>query len=302
MFVAHLGVENDPPAGVSGLQTLCHALREHLSQPQGDDDDERLFVELAGSFLGVVLALALGAGTHEKRDGRHGLRFAGGEFFDPFSAVERVLDAEDVRTCLASEVARAEALARGNRDATWRAVKNHVLPRVVGPRFFARLGAEAEHASVFTLALANELRIALLLRERGRARYVLGDEVARWAVDPTELKRTALDNLARSSAQARLFRCDGDAFAYVVARTGDGLDSSRLLLPGLHDVLAPQLGTPFAAAIPHRDALMACALQSEEALAALRARAATEAAAAAHSITADLFIVEAGGRVRAMSA
>jgi len=302
LFAANLGVENDPPAGVEGLRCLHRALREHLTERQRDEDDERLFVELAGSYLGVVVCNALGQGTHDKRDGRHGIRFSSGEFFDPFSAIERVLDADDIRTCLASEIARAEALARGRGDGNWLAVKRHLIPRVVGPRFFARIGAETEHASVFTRALADDVRVAVLLRERGRARYVLDSEVARWPVTPAEVMRAAIDNLARTSAQARFFRCDGDAYAYIVARTGDGLDSSRLLLPGLHEVLAPELGESFAAAIPHRDSLMACALDSPDALAALRARATTEAANAAHSITPELFIVEKGGRLRALVA
>jgi len=107
-------------------------------------------------------------------------------------------------------------------------------------------------------------------------------------------------NLARASAGARLLRCDDDNGVLVVAKTGDGLDSSRILLPGLHDVLAPELGSPFAVAVPHRDALFACAISSPRALGELRERAAREAERAAQSITPELFAIGPSGRLEAI--
>ncbi len=302
MFAANLGVDRDPPAGVRGLQSLAQALHGHLAQPPNDPDDDRLFVELAGSYLGVVLCDALDQGTHERRDGRHGLRLTSGAFFDPFSAIERVLDGDDIRTALASEVARVEALAHGREDASWQAVKNRLLPRIVGPKFFARLGSELERDQIATMPLHGELAIAFVLRGQGRARYVLDAEVAGWSTTPAVIKHAALSNLARSSRKAQFLRYDSDAYSYVVARTGDGLDSSRVLLPGFRDVLVPELGASFVVAIPHRDALMACAIDAPQAISALRDRAEHEAAHAAHAITDQLFVVEPSGGLRVLAA
>src|SRR5689334_2116713 len=105
MFAAQLGVENDPPRGVEGLLAVSRALSSIDGQRE---DDERMLVELAGSYLAVVLCDSLGSGRHASRKGQHRLDL-GAAFFDPFSAVERALGADDTARTLAHEVARAEA-------------------------------------------------------------------------------------------------------------------------------------------------------------------------------------------------
>jgi len=49
----------------------------------------------------------------------------------------------------------------------------------------------------------------------------------------------------------------GDDGAFVVGKTGDGLDAARLLLPTLHRVLRAELEDPLVVAAPHRDTLLA---------------------------------------------
>ena len=105
------------------------------------------------------------------------------------------------------------------------------------------------------------------------------------------------------SWQARVLRVvwSGDGVTLVVARTGDGLDASRLLLPGLHDVLAPELGSPFVAAVPHRDALFACPRDCERSVRALRERAARESLRAAHAISAMPVLVGMRARLQPLA-
>jgi hypothetical protein len=301
MFAATLGVELDPPSGAYGLRALAHAIERHLHATP-DEDEDRMFVELAGSYLALLLCDAVGVAEHATQRGQHGLRFGHDGFFDPFAAIERVCEADDVRSCLAHEVALAEAQARGQaqraaRDVSWKLVRPRVLPRLIGPRFYDTLGKGESDLPLCTEPLAGDVRVAFIVRERGRARYVRRDEAARWNEKPDELQRAALRNLARCSAQARILRFDGEQGSLVVARTGDGLDSSRLLLPGLHDVLAAELGTPFAAAVPHRDALFACSLREPSTVQALRERAQLEAERAPHAISAALFVVGPGARL-----
>jgi uncharacterized protein YtpQ (UPF0354 family) len=105
----------------------------------------------------------------------------------------------------------------------------------------------------------------------------------------------ALANLARQSGAARLLRVDADQGTLIVARTADGLDSSRLLLPAVRALLAGELGSPFAAAIPHRDALLACSLRDSASLRLLRAHAALEASRATSAITTQLLCIDAAG-------
>jgi len=80
----------------------------------------------------------------------------------------------------------------------------------------------------------------------------------------------------------------------VVARSGDALDSARLVLPGLHGVLATELDPPFAVAVPHRDLLLAVSGADPEMLEALARRVADEYARAPHRISPQ--ILELGRR------
>ncbi|MEZ4335273.1 MAG: hypothetical protein R3B82_01480 [Sandaracinaceae bacterium] len=102
----------------------------------------------------------------------------------------------------------------------------------------------------------------------------------------------AIENLADRSAGARFGTVDTEGGPIVFARTGDGLDAARILLPTLHAVLAPELGDAFLAAIPHRDVLLACA-DTPRLREALLARARDDAARAPHRITDRLFRVDA---------
>jgi hypothetical protein len=305
IFSASLGVERDPPSGARGLLAVARAIEQHLREPDPGEEQERLFVELAGAYFGVLLCDALGHARHTTRDGRHGLELGARTFFDPFAAIELTLAADDVRACLAEQVALAETSAEQDPHAgsspRWEHARPRLLPRLVGQKFFASVQERAASMPLCAYAIAADVHVCFVLREPGRARYVRSDEATRWKQSRAQLLRAALNNLARQSKRARMHCVDGAEGSLVMASSGDGLDSSRLLLPGLHDVLAPALGSPFVAAIPHRDALYACPLGSPDALRALRARAHDEAARAPHAITAELLLVEPGGRLSALA-
>lgn len=297
LFTASLGVEDDPPFGAAGLLALARGVERHQDHSAHcDGEHERLFVELAGAYLGVLLCGALPEARHASRDGRHGLLFGGHRFFDPFEVIERMLEADDVGTCLAEQVARAEEAA-GGVEESWADVQSRLLPRLVGPRFLAEVNRRAGTQPLFALPLVSGVHVMFLMGEQQRRRYVDRRELARWGQPPMRVLQRALANLAGKSKDARLLRFDADQAGVVVARTGDGLDSSRLLLPGLHEVLAPELGSPFAAAVPHRDALFACSLRCPTSLRLLRDRASAEAASAAHPITPELLSVGPLGRL-----
>jgi hypothetical protein len=292
IFATQLGVERDPPTGAAGLVVLAHAIKRQRGSQA--DEDERLFVELAGSYLALVLCDSLGRGEHAQNEGRHGLRFGQRDFFDPFAAIERTLEAPNVPKSLAHEVALAEALAKGEQPSDWLELKARVLPRLIGPRFFGELGSSA--ASVLTQSLAGEVSVAFIVREGGRGRYLQTRELPA-NVTPPRLRAAAVSNLALGSKAARLVRAETDCGPLVVARTGDGLDSSRVLLPGLYDLLARELGSPFAVALPHRDALFATRLCDAEFLAE---RTRDEAVHARHAISARVLVLEGPGRLRVM--
>lgn len=174
----------------------------------------------------------------------------------------------------------------------WDEARGSILPRLVSPELLAQLSAEAQRGrlSVRTAA-GGALRVALVLAYPDRARYLRADELERWGVSGEDALAVAIENLAARSASARFARVDTPSGPLVLARSGDGLDGARLLLPTLHAVLAPELGSPFLAAAPHRDALWACAIEPRPLREALAARVREDAARAPHRIGEQLFVV-----------
>lgn len=173
----------------------------------------------------------------------------------------------------APAIGRDEALAR-------------LLPRLVASDFPAE--------GLFQRAIANGVRLALVLAYEGRSRFVREHEPEAWGLSHDDAIHHAIARLASRSDRARLSRVETGAGPIVLMQSRDGLDSARLLLPGLHDVLSPELGTPFLVAIPHRDVLIACAREPamREALAA---RARDDAMRAPHRISDALFEIDGRG-------
>jgi hypothetical protein len=294
LFAVDLGVEGDPPAGAAGLMALARRVERHVDGVESEDD-ERLFIELAGAYLSLLLCDALPHGRHVSRGGRHGIALGRAGFFDPFAAIERLLEADDVRSCLLQQVSLAEREARGAAGDAWSRARDRVLPRLVGTGFLAEVGRRTGQQPLYARPLAGEVSVVLMLCEDRRRRYVDARELQDWGEDPDRVLQAALANLATRSGAARLLRVDADQGTLIVARTGDGLDSSRLLLPGVHALLSAELGAPFVAAVPHRDALFACAAHDPASVALLRERAAHEATRATRAISADLLCVTASG-------
>ena len=176
-------------------------------------------------------------------------------------------------------------------------VQRWLLPRVVAREFVDRLQQEGG-PRLATRPLVNGLNVALLLQQGRRARFVRAAELGDPKFGPSEAHQAALRNLAATAGRTRFMLSEGVEGRFAMARSGDGLDAARLLLPGLHDVLAPALGTPFVAAIPHRDVLYACCNQPD-AVAVLRRRVTEDAEAAPHAITQRLLLVGTGARISA---
>ncbi len=181
---------------------------------------------------------------------------------------------------------------------SWEEARAFLFPRLVAHDFLARLGTEGARLSVTTLA-SGALSVALILLYEGRARYLREDELERWGVHRDRALGVAMENLGARSADARFVRVDAPEGPLCLARTGDGLDAARLLLPTLHDVLAPELGSPFLAAVPHRDALWAASAEPPSLRQALARRVSADCARAPHRIGDTLFLIGAKGLRRA---
>jgi len=142
---------------------------------------------------------------------------------------------------LAAAVRRLCAALRREADAgaqlPWETVRGLIFPRLVGPAFIEAL--PAEQGDVFLRRLGREVWETFVLKTRERARYVRRAEVTDWSKDGAAPRAQALQNLARASERARFLQHDTAHGPLVIAQSRDGLDAARLLLPGLHELLAP---------------------------------------------------------------
>jgi hypothetical protein len=180
----------------------------------------------------------------------------------------------------------------------WPAARSRLFPRLVGPAFLNNLPSARD---LHLTKLGDEVWMSLVLRFKDRARYVRQAEVDAWAEEGAAPRTQALYNLAGSGEQARFLQ---HATAYgplVVAESRDGLDAARLLLPGLHEVLSATLGSPFIAAVPHRDTLLACPAEPAALVDELQARVEAALRSAPHAISGTLFLVSGPGLFQPLS-
>lgn len=180
-------------------------------------------------------------------------------------ALERLAPLVDDDAALARGAASLVALLPGGSPTAlgWKEAAPRLRPRLVGGAFVTELGAKAE-ALAFA-PLAPGLYVAHQLAYDGRARFVRQAEWTRWesAAGAGAVRTQALANLALRAPVWVL------EHGLLHARTGDGLDGTRLLLPGLAAQIRAQLGAgPHLLAAPHRDLLLAAPPSARESLAA----------------------------------
>jgi hypothetical protein len=301
---AHLtdGTDHRVRVGEDGFFDPFGAVERAL---EGDDAAETLAVEVARAEAEARGEAGVGRAMRLLRP-RLGERTVA-RAFGPRVVLDDGVELDLSRMLRATEGEREAAAAqaidklvamlpgRGGRAALgWDDAAARLVPRLTRPGFAAGLAADGHAALAVRPLFDGALELAFVLAYEGRSRYVRADEPPRWERTMDELLATAVANLAEASGKARFARVDTPDGPLVVARTGDGLDGARLLLPTLHDVLSPELGSPFLAAVPHRDALWACA--SEPSLArALAERVREDAARAPHAVSEALFQVDAAG-------
>jgi hypothetical protein len=201
----------------------------------------------------------------------------------------RALDAAGASDAsLRSALEKLVAMLPGGSDArlSREEAEGRLLPRLMRREVLAGRGVVLEPFC------EPEVAVSLVLAYDGRSRFVRQDELAGWDLDVQTALRVSIGRLAERSIKARFARVDADEGPWVFARSRDGLDSARVLLPALHEVLSPDLGETFLLAVPHRDALYACA-DTPELERVIAARAADDFARAPHGVTPRVFRVDA---------
>ena len=174
-----------PGTGAPGIRWLAAQLEDFADGDSDGADDDR-FVEGAGALLGLLLIDHLGGRTRE-REGCHRVQLGRFGWFDPFLAIQGVLDAEEPRRCLSEYLSVAEQEAAQNGPVS-RVVR--VFADALGR---ARPDLDIESQFELTLDLNNGASVDLSRLER----------VARDQDDDaaTEAARRIISMLPGASAQ-----------------------------------------------------------------------------------------------------
>jgi uncharacterized protein YtpQ (UPF0354 family) len=261
---------------------LAVRIREAEAEARGEGARSRVFsvfeAELEKSHPGLSIV--------DSSD--DGVWLEGGIEVDLRRVVSATADLD--RAAVVVQVARVLALVpsgAGASDAPGLPLEE-IVPRLVARTFLD--GFEAQGTHLASRPLTESIRVAYVIVFRDRARYLRADELTRHP----DLPQIALANLASRSRAARFDWIESANGPLVVGCTGDGHDAARLLLPSLHDVLAPEIGSPFLVAIPHRDCLLA-APDGDDGRRAIGDRAQAAFARAPHAISLELLRVRPNG-------
>jgi uncharacterized protein YtpQ (UPF0354 family) len=173
-------------------------------------------------------------------------------------------------------------------------IEPRIVPRLARADAVASLSQQGRSV-LASRPLTQEIVVALLVEYDGRARYVRTAELERWQLACEAAFALASRNLRDRSERARLVGERSVQGVIFSARTGDGRDSARVLLPELYAELAARIGPEVCIAIPHRDTFLACSGSEEALIQQLARRAAEDAARAPHALSARTFRLTASG-------
>lgn len=113
-------------------------------------------------------------------------------------------------------------------------------------------------AFLATQPLVADLHIGYVIDGDRTIAYIPQALLQKWEVTLEKVHKQALENLVNRShnMSAHAMQDDDGDVNLVLFQLMDGYDSSRLLLPALHERLRSHVGSPFCAAVPNRDILL----------------------------------------------
>jgi uncharacterized protein YtpQ (UPF0354 family) len=178
-----------------------------------------------------------------------------------------------------------------DRDAGFDELSSRILPIVMN-------GASYQASKSVTLSqpLLEDLAVGYVLDGDRTIAHIPRNQLEKWNVTLDEVHQRAIDNLSARSAELRADAAqDGTGTINVILfHAGDGYDSSRILLPNLHERLREHLGSPFVAAVPNRDILI-CVRNAAPVLKSIRGQVKQDFLTMPHQVSERLFLVTADG-------
>jgi len=140
-----------------------------------------------------------------------------------------------------------------DEEAPFKSVSERVMPIVIA--------AEADELLSQGLAaqqIVEGLSVSYVIDGDRTIAHILLPQLDKWKIEIEELHEQAMQNLIDTSDElgAQVSTDEAGETGFILFQSEDGYDSSRLLLPELHNKLRSHLGSPFLAAVPTRDLLV----------------------------------------------
>lgn len=178
-----------------------------------------------------------------------------------------------------------------DRNAPFAEVAERIMPVLVTTDYF-----ETAQGAAIGQPVVEGLQVAYVIDGDRTIAHIPEAQFKKWEISLEDLHEKAIENLVQKSQTlaADAAQDEQGNVNLILFQLGDGYDSSRLLLPTLHDRLRGHLGTPFLAAIPNRDILI-CIRNDSSILGSVRSQIAHDYRTMPRQITEKLFIVTPDG-------
>lgn len=206
------------------------------------------------------------------------------------SAMQRQDQTTHIVERWAVELLRA-AEGTPDRHADYDEVADRVMPVLITTDAF-----DSGQGAMVGQSVLEGLHVAYVIDGDRTISHIPQTQFARWKMSIEQLHEKAIENLVAKSQTlaADAAQDETGRVNLILFQLGDGYDSSRLLLPTLHDRLRGHLGSPFLAAIPNRDILI-CIRNDSSILSSVRTQVAQDFRTMPRQITERLFLVTADG-------
>jgi uncharacterized protein YtpQ (UPF0354 family) len=175
-------------------------------------------------------------------------------------------------------------LARGNADASFRDVRDAILPVLKPQTAFRRLSDQPA-----VTPFPGNLRVAYAVQKPDSFMLVTPADLERWQQSVGDIHRLALANLLRETRREQPLRCEEKLCGWA---SGDGYDAARLVVPELRAAIVRKIG-PAVYAVPRESVYVALPIRLAE---RIKSRVEHDFVMAPNPVSGDLF-VERGGEL-----
>ena len=143
-----------------------------------------------------------------------------------------------------------------NIEKSWEETRSLILPQLMPVEYTEKFRA-------IGLPFGKDVNIGFVVDDEKAYRYVTEEDLKNWSVAESELRESAIGNLAQKSSNLEMTFMPPPNGMFVI-NTMDSFDAARILLPSLQVFFGEKLGKPFYFGVPNRDFLICWSKQGDQ--------------------------------------